>query len=457
MSDPIVIVGGGLAGQRCAETLRHCGCEEPIVMVCGEPHRPYDRPPLSKEALFEADLEDRLSFRPREWYEQKAVRISLGVAARRLKPRDKLVELADGSRLRFGKLLIATGARPRRLAMFDGFENVGGLRTLEDASRLRAALVPGSSLLVIGAGFIGQEAASAARQAGVHTTIVEAAASPLASVLGTELGDWFAQLHRESGVELLLGEQVVAPRGEGTRVQAVTLVGGRTIPCDHVLLGVGVKPDLDWLVGTALQRTGVRTDLDGRTDLPHVYAAGDAAAIFDPQLGAHVVGNHWESRPPGQPRRQGDARPGPGGRLGLELLERPLRDPRAVSGARVPGRRGELRRRPGLAPFHGDLHARRRARGRAARGLPGDAPARAGAVDRNHRKDLRMSYVAQIDESACAAHGDCEAIAPEIFRLEDVAVVIGVGSDELMLEAARVCPAVAIRVLDEHSGEQIFP
>jgi 3-phenylpropionate/trans-cinnamate dioxygenase ferredoxin reductase subunit len=295
MSGPIVIVGGGLAGQRCAETLRRCGCEEPIVMVCGEPHRPYDRPPLSKEALFQGDIEDTLSFRPREWYEQKAVRLSLGVAARRLDQRDKLIELADGSRLRYGRLLIATGARPRRLAMFDGFENVGGLRTLEDAATLRTALVPGSRLLVIGAGFIGQEAASAARQAGVHTTIVEAGASPLASVLGTELGDWFAQLHRESGVELLLGEQVVAPRGEGRRLQAVTLAGGRTIASDHVLLGIGVKPDLDWLEGAALQRTGVRTDLDGRTDAPDVYAAGDAAGVFDPQLGTHVLGNHWES------------------------------------------------------------------------------------------------------------------------------------------------------------------
>jgi NADPH-dependent 2,4-dienoyl-CoA reductase/sulfur reductase-like enzyme len=290
-----VIVGGGLAGQRCAETLRRCGCEEPIVMVCGEPHRPYDRPPLSKEALFESHLADTRCFRPREWYEQKAVRLSLGVAARRLNQRDNLIELADGSRLRFGRLLIATGARPRRLAMFDGFENVSALRTLEDARTLRAALVPGSRLLVIGAGFIGQEAASAASRAGVHTTIVEAATSPLVSVLGTELGDWFAQLHRESGVELFLGEQVLAPRGEGRRVRAVTLAGGRTIACDHVLLGVGVEPDLDWLCGSALDRTGVRTDADGRTELPDVYAAGDAAAVFDPQLDAHVLGNHWES------------------------------------------------------------------------------------------------------------------------------------------------------------------
>jgi 3-phenylpropionate/trans-cinnamate dioxygenase ferredoxin reductase subunit len=295
MSRPIVIVGGGLAGQRCAETLRRGGCEEPIVMVCGEPHRPYDRPPLSKEVLLDADVEETLSFRSHEWYEQKAVRLLLGVTARRLNQRDRLIELSDGSSLPYARLLIATGARARRLAMFDGFENVSGLRTLEDARTLRNALVPGARLLVIGAGFIGQEAASSARKAGVLTTIVEAAASPLASVLGAELGDWFAGLHRSNGVELCLGEQVVAPRGEGRRVQAVTLAGGRTIACDHVLLGVGVQPDLDWLEGSTLQRTGVRTDLDGRTDVTDVYAAGDAAAIFDPQLDAHVLGSHWES------------------------------------------------------------------------------------------------------------------------------------------------------------------
>jgi NADPH-dependent 2,4-dienoyl-CoA reductase/sulfur reductase-like enzyme len=115
------------------------------------------------------------------------------------------------------------------------------------------------------------------------------------SVLGTELGDWFARLHRESGVELFLGEQVVAPRAEGGRVRAVTLAGGRTVACDHVLIGVGVKPDLDWLQGSSLDRSGVRTDPDGRTEVPDVYAAGDAAAVFDPRLDAYVLGNHWES------------------------------------------------------------------------------------------------------------------------------------------------------------------
>jgi NADPH-dependent 2,4-dienoyl-CoA reductase/sulfur reductase-like enzyme len=294
MSDPIVIVGGGLAGQRCVETLRRCGCEQPIVMICGEPHRPYDRPPLSKDALRSADAEETLCFRSSGWYEGNSVRLELGVQASWLNHGASIVELSDGSSVCYEQLLIVTGARARRLPMFDGFENVTGLRTLEDASRLRAALAPDARLLVIGAGFIGQEAASAAREAGVHTTIVEAGAAPLAGVLGGELGSWFARLHRANGVELLLDEQVVAVRGQ-RRVDSVTLASGRTLACDHVLLGVGAKPNLEWLGKGTFDRTGVRTDSEGRTGVPGVYAAGDAAASFDPLLEEHVLGSHWES------------------------------------------------------------------------------------------------------------------------------------------------------------------
>jgi NADPH-dependent 2,4-dienoyl-CoA reductase/sulfur reductase-like enzyme len=213
------------------------------------------------------------------------------------------VELSDGSSVSYGQLLIATGARPRGLAILDGFANVTSLRTLEDARRLRAALVPGARLLAIGAGFIGQEVASAARAAGLHTTIVEAAAAPLGGLLGAKMGAWFADLHRSHGVELLLDEQVVDVRAEDPlaeprdrrRVGAVTLASGRTVACDHVLLGVGVEPDLDWLGASELDRSGVITDVDGRTDIPGVYAAGDAAASFDPLLEAHAPGSHWES------------------------------------------------------------------------------------------------------------------------------------------------------------------
>ena len=295
----VVIVGGGLAAQRCAETLRRSGYEQWILMICGVPHLPYERPPLSKELLLTASVEESLSFRSAGWYEEQAVALGLGVRAVGLDEREMTVHLGDGSRVSYERLLIATGARPRRPRMFDGFENVTTLRTREDAARLRAALVPGTRLLVVGAGFIGQEAASAARAAGVQTTIIETASAPLQSVLGSELGTWFADLHRANGVELLLGHRVASTRGNG-RLDRVMIDDGRTIGCDHVVLGVGVDPDLQWLSSTVLGgprsgRCGVRTDVDGRSEIPGVFAAGDAAAAFEPLLERHVRGSHWES------------------------------------------------------------------------------------------------------------------------------------------------------------------
>jgi 3-phenylpropionate/trans-cinnamate dioxygenase ferredoxin reductase subunit len=294
MSDRVVIVGGGLAGQRCAEALRRHGHAGEIVLVCAERHRPYDRPPLSKRALREPQPKDALCFRPPGWYTENSVELSLGVAAGGLDEHGRTIALSNGSSLSYGRLLIATGARPRRLAILDGFENVSVLRTVEDARMLRACLEPGARLLIIGAGFVGQEAACAARRMGVEVTIVEAATAPLASTLGAQLGEWLTALHRSNGVRVLLEDQVVDVSGERT-VHAVTLASGRELECDHVLVGVGVEPNLQWLAGTRLDATGVLTDPDGRTQLPDVFAAGDAAAAFDPWREEHVRGGHWET------------------------------------------------------------------------------------------------------------------------------------------------------------------
>jgi 3-phenylpropionate/trans-cinnamate dioxygenase ferredoxin reductase component len=294
MSAGVVIAGGGLSAQRCAETLRRAGYDGRIRMICAESHRPYDRPPLSKAVLTEEDNDQTLSFRASEWYEEKAVELLLGVRASGLAPSQKLVALSDGSHITYERLLIATGSRPRRMPMFDGYSNVASLRTLEDARALRAALRPGARLAIVGAGFIGQEVAGSARKAGVDTTIIEAAPAPLVNVLGTTLGEWLAALHRSEGVHLRLGTQVSSVSGNGS-VRSLTLTDGSQIECDHVLLGVGVEPDLGWLEGSGLDRAGVRTDANGRTDVPGIFAAGDAAAAVDPILGRHVVGSHWEA------------------------------------------------------------------------------------------------------------------------------------------------------------------
>jgi 3-phenylpropionate/trans-cinnamate dioxygenase ferredoxin reductase component len=296
MSAGVVIAGGGLAAQRCAETLRRAGYEGRIRMICAESHRPYDRPPLSKQVLVEEDHDRTLSFRAGAWYEENAVELLLGVRASGLAPRQKLVALSDGSHINYEQLLIATGSRPRRMPMFEDYSNVASLRTIEDARALRAALRPGARLAIVGAGFIGQEVAGSARRAGVETTIIEAAPAPLVNLLGPTLSGWLAALHRSEGVDLRLGTQVASVNDHGNgSVRSLTLTDGSQIECDHMLLGVGVEPDLDWVEGSGLDRAGVRTDANGCSDIPDIFAAGDAAAGLDPILGRHVVGSHWEA------------------------------------------------------------------------------------------------------------------------------------------------------------------
>lgn len=290
----VVIAGGGLAAQRCAETLRRCGWEGPVTIACAEQHRPYDRPPLSKEVLHDATAEERLAFRPEAWYEEKDVELLLGAPALALHPGARTVELGDGSLLRYEHLLIATGGAPRPLPALAPFANVGTLRDLSDAQALRGALSPGARLLVVGAGFIGQEVAAAAAAHGADVTIVEAAPLPLSALLGEQIGGWFADLHRARGVSLRLGEQVTAVEGQ-ERLTAVTLAGGERLEVDHAVVGVGIAPATGWLAGSGLAPGHVLTDPDGRTELPCVYAAGDASATFDPQLGEHVPGSHWEA------------------------------------------------------------------------------------------------------------------------------------------------------------------
>ena len=294
MTDGIVIAGGGLAAQRCAEALRRTDYDGPIRMICAEPHRPYDRPPLSK-ALLDSDGADHgVSFRPSVWYEEQEIDLLVGVAAEGLDPAARAVALSNGTSLRYRRLLIATGSRPRTLPLLDGFDNVSALRTVDDAHALRPVLRDGSRLVIVGGGFIGQEVAAAAVKAGAETTIVEAARAPMEALLGPTMGEWFAGLHRRHGVTVITGAEVARAAGNG-RVESLTLADGRRLRCDHVLVGIGVVPDLGWVAGTSLEPTGIHTGPGGRTSVPGVFAAGDAAATYQPALGCRVPGGHWES------------------------------------------------------------------------------------------------------------------------------------------------------------------
>ena len=269
----LLIVGGGLAAQRCIEVLRAAGDDRPVTVVCDEPVRPYDRPPLSKEGLH-GPIDP--SFRPEGWYADHGVGLRLGVAAAALDAGRRIVTLADGERLRYASLLIATGARPRALP---GVPRAQVLRSSFDGERLRSVLEDGSPLAVVGAGLIGLEAAAAARSHGVEVAVIEAAPRPLAGILGPRAGAWITALHRAEGVALRLGVMVERDLGD-----ALELADGTVVPAANVLAGIGVAPAAGWLAGSGLDPSGVAVDAAGRTGLPGVFAAGD------------VTGSgHWEA------------------------------------------------------------------------------------------------------------------------------------------------------------------
>ena len=279
----LVIAGGGLAAQRCCETLRAAGDDRPVTILSAEPVRPYDRPPLSKDALAgEADV----AFRPRGWYAEHGIELRLDTPAVGLDPARREVimgGLAGGLRVAYDDLLIATGARALMLPSLAPFANVQALRTLADAERLRAAVATGGPLAVVGAGLIGLEAAATAARAGIDVTVIEAAPRPLAGVLGPRAAAWLTARHRAAGVAVRLGTTVVAANGDGA-VEALELADGARVPCAHVLVGVGVRPAVDWVAGSGLEPTGIAVDGEGRTGLPHVFAAGDATGS-----------GHWEA------------------------------------------------------------------------------------------------------------------------------------------------------------------
>jgi NADPH-dependent 2,4-dienoyl-CoA reductase/sulfur reductase-like enzyme len=191
--------------------------------------------------------------------------------------------------------MIATGASPLRLPFAAGLENVHELRTLADARALRDALRDAERVAVIGAGFIGQEVAAAARALGLAVTLADALDAPLAPLLGDRVGGWLAELHRANGVELSLGSAVRGLTGS-RRATEVALEDGRRIACDAVVVGIGVRPTTGWLAGTPLaERDGIRVDAAGRTSIPGVLAAGDVALRYDEAARCHRRTEHWES------------------------------------------------------------------------------------------------------------------------------------------------------------------
>lgn len=285
------MVGASLAGLSAARSLRKQGYDGRLVLIGDEAHRPYDRPPLSKEFLagtlgeaelgLETDGEDLRA----EWL--------LGTRAIGLDRTDRSVRLADGRGIRADGIVIATGAAARTLPGADGLTGVHTLRTLDDARALRDELARGGRLVVIGGGFIGAEVASTAYALGLDVTVVEAAPTPLAGPLGETMGAVVSGLHADHGVRLLCGVGVKGLSGEH-RVEAVLLADGRSVPADIVVVGVGARPCVDWLAGSGVAlENGVKCGADGRTSLAGVVAVGDCANWYDPRVDAHRRVEHW--------------------------------------------------------------------------------------------------------------------------------------------------------------------
>lgn len=288
-NDAVVVVGASLAGGRAAEALRRGGHLGRIVLIGADPHRPYDRPPLSKKYLRGQLAKDKLYLRAGDFYESQRIELLAGVRAVGLSTTAREVALEDGRTIAFDRLLIATGADVRTLSCEGAsLEGVHYLRSLDDSDAIRARLAPGRRAVIIGAGVIGAEVAAACRQEGLEVVMLEAQDAPLLRAFGPAVGAIYAEEHRARGVDLRCGVEVRALRGAG-RVEEVELAGGERIGCDFVVAGVGVRPAVSWLAGSGIALdAGVLTDDRGRTNVPGIYAAGDVARTWSAALDRHV-------------------------------------------------------------------------------------------------------------------------------------------------------------------------
>ncbi|MCF2531268.1 NAD(P)/FAD-dependent oxidoreductase [Yinghuangia soli] len=290
--DNVLVVGAGMAGLQTVVGLRDQGYIGRITLLGAEPHKPYDRPPLSKEVL--GGKTDDTSFEA-DW-DALGVELLLGRTATALRLRDGAeggeVD-TDAGTLAFDRLVVATGSRVVNLPGAAEVPGVHVLRTIDDARTLRAALVPGAHVVVVGAGWIGAEVATAAAAAGCRTTVVEALPAPLAGAFPEDIGSRFVPWYAEAGVELLLGARV-----DRLEPGAVHLADGTRLPADAVVVGIGVRPDTAWLQGSGIEldeRGAIVVDDRLRTSAPGVYAVGDCTVFTSARYGARLHVEHWDN------------------------------------------------------------------------------------------------------------------------------------------------------------------
>ncbi|MFJ4822318.1 NAD(P)/FAD-dependent oxidoreductase [Streptomyces bacillaris] len=284
----VVIVGAGMAGVQTAVALREAGFTGPVTLIGAEPHQPYDRPPLSKAVLLGKAEDSAFDVD----FEALDITLRLGLDVTALRAAGHVLDTVEGP-VPYDTLVLATGAEPIALPGTEGVPGVHLLRTLDDAARLRPVLEEQHDVVVVGAGWIGAEFATAARAAGCAVTVVEAAARPLAGTLPAEVAAPMADWYAESGAELLTDARV-----ERVEPGRMVLADGRELPAGAVVVGIGARPATGWLAGSGIERGAdgsITADSALRTSLPDVYAVGDCASFPSARYGERLLIHHWDN------------------------------------------------------------------------------------------------------------------------------------------------------------------
>jgi 3-phenylpropionate/trans-cinnamate dioxygenase ferredoxin reductase component len=276
----IVVIGGGQAGAQALQSLRQGGYAGALTLVGDEPALPYQRPPLSKAYMKGEMTEERLYFRPAPWYQDQNIEVILSTPAKSIDRANRTVELAHGAHLDYDALIIATGSRPRVLPTKGAtLHGVHDLRDLSDVERIRPNMISGRKMVIVGAGYIGLEAAAVARQMGLDVTVLEMAPRVLARVTSPVMSEFFETEHRAQGVQVLTGARLDHLDGDGDKVTAAILADGTRIDADIVLVGIGILPNEELARDAGIAcNNGILVDRDARTSDPRVFAAGDCAS-----------------------------------------------------------------------------------------------------------------------------------------------------------------------------------
>jgi 3-phenylpropionate/trans-cinnamate dioxygenase ferredoxin reductase component len=296
MPPTFVIVGASLAGGTAAATLRQDGFEGDVLLIGAEPQPPYERPPLSKGYLRGELPFEKALVRPAGFYEQNRIATCFGVRATRVSPAERTVYLDAGRSVHYDKLLIATGVRNRRPRIpGQDLSDVFDVRSVNDADALRSRIVSRGKALVIGMGFIGCEVAASLRQMGMEVISIDPSPTPLFRVLGERVGQVMAATHRDHGVDTIFEDVATRFEGDG-RIERVVTKRGRRIDCDFAVVGVGVEPVIDFVVGSGIETdNGILVDEYCRTNVDGIYAAGDVANHYHPVFDRRMRVEHWQN------------------------------------------------------------------------------------------------------------------------------------------------------------------